>query len=324
MQMQQMQQQQMQQQQQQQQMQQPPQHMQHMQQQHMQQPGGGGDVAEEDTQPPPPPTKPEGAQFLKITSAENGVVTVAMNRAPVNSFSLEFFAELNEWLMWLSYDEACTAIIMTSAINMVYSAGIDIMELHNAKDERFAKFWTQFQEMWLILNSYPKPIIAAVNGNSPAGGCIMAMCCDYRIMARAPAGKPDKPYRIGLNETKLGIIAPPWVMNQLTYVIGSRKAEKMLQLGETPTADEALTLGLVDKVVEEEVVMEEAMKMANEMLKVSNEARWMSKDMMRRDLMQFFAGDDERRYDTEFFTQLLKNPEVQGNISKYLSRLQKK
>lgn len=92
--------------------------------------------------------------------------------------------------------------------------------------------------MWLILNSFPKPIIAAITGNSPAGGCIMAMGCDYRIMTSGPSSSgsssgatANRAYRIGLNEVKLGITAPAWVMPAYSYILGSRRAERMLQLG---------------------------------------------------------------------------------------------
>jgi 3,2-trans-enoyl-CoA isomerase len=294
--------------------------------QQQQQQGGAPPQGEdaEDQQPPPPPTKPDTMNFVTVDVTAAGVATIAMSRAPVNSLNLDFFEELNQWLMWLSYDDACKSVILTSALSMVFSAGLDITELQNPQPERFEKFWTAFQEVWMILNSYPKPIVAAINGNAPAAGCILAMCADFRIMAKAPAAHPEKLYRIGLNETKLGLIAPPWVMNQLTYIVGSRKAEKMLQLGETPTADEALAMGLVDQVVAEADVLTAAAKCAEGLSKVSNEARWMSKDMMRRDLMQFFANEEERRYDTNFFAQLLTNPEVQDNIGKYLARLGKK
>jgi 3,2-trans-enoyl-CoA isomerase len=290
----------------------------------MQQMQQQGEAEEEDQTPPPPPKKPEDSKFTKVDIGADGTAVVRMCRAPVNSFNLEFFTELADWFMWLSTDEsACKAVVLTSDIATVFSAGIDITELHEPQVERFERFWMSFQEIWLILNSYPKPVIAAVNGNSPAGGCILSICCDYRVMARASLKDPanPKPYRIGLNETKLGIIAPPWVMKTLAYTIGERKAEKMLQLGETPTADEALALGLVDRVVDEADVLEVALKEAAKFAAIPAEARWMSKDMMRRDLMQFFPSEQERLYDAQFFTSLVQNPEVAANVGNYLARL---
>jgi 3,2-trans-enoyl-CoA isomerase len=140
-------------------------------------------------------------------------------------------------------------------------------------------------------------------------------------MARSPKQHPEKHFRIGLNETKLGIVAPPWVMSGFAYTVGTRKAERMLQLGETPTADEALKLGLVDAVVEEDAVLSEAQKEAEKFIAIPNQARWMSRDLMRQEVLQFLRSEEERQYDVQFFQQLIKNPDVQKSIGTYLARL---
>lgn len=278
--------------------------------------------AEPPQEPPQPPKKPEGTpKFLTVETSDKGITTIMLNRGPVNSLSLEVLSELNDWLMWLSYTDETKGLVLSSKLSMVFSAGLDINELHKPKEDRFKQFWSCFQETWTVLNSYPKPIVAAINGNSPAGGCILAISCDLRVMARSPAGQPTKPYRIGLNESKIGMIAPPWVMNTFSYVLGSRKAERLLQLGETPTADEALAIGLVDIVVEEGQVLEVATKELEKFIAIPESARWMTRDMMRRDLVQFMSTEEERNYDVEFFWNMLQNPDVQGNIGKYLERL---
>lgn len=269
------------------------------------------------------PVKPTDSKFIQVETDAKGIATLKLNRAPVNSLSLEFFTEFNQWLLWLGSDEATRAVIITSALPMVYSAGLDISELYQPKPERMTRFWSAFQENWLILNSFPKPLIAAINGNSPAGGCIISLACDYRVMARCPKNQPDKLFRIGLNETKLGVVAPPWVMAGYSYVLGSRKAERMLQLGETPTAAEALAIGLVDLVVEEDEVLAAATKEAERFMTVPNQARWMSRDMMRQEVTQFLRSEEEREYDTQFFVQMMNNEDVQKSLGSYLARLSK-
>ncbi|KAL7698276.1 3 2-trans-enoyl-CoA isomerase mitochondrial precursor [Lotmaria passim] len=290
--------------------------------------GGRGDhpnsrgAEEADFEPPQKPT--EVPKFVKIHTNEKGITNVQMARGPVNSLSLEFFQELNQWMLWLGSNEETKAVIVSSAIPTVFSAGLDLAEVHNPKPERLTAFWQGFQEMWLIFNSFPKPIIAAITGNSPAGGCIIAMGCDYRVMARGPKDNTsaNRLYRIGLNEAKLGLVAPPWTMPAYAYLLGSRQAEKMLQLGETPVADEAQKLGLVDEVVvDEEQAMEAAYQQAERFLAVPQQSRWMARDMMRREYLQMLASDEERNYDTEFFTQFVQSPEVQKNLGNYLDRL---
>ncbi|CAJ1013826.1 Enoyl-CoA hydratase/isomerase, putative [Leishmania shawi] len=227
-------------------------------------------------------------------------------------------------MLWLGSNEETKAVVISSAIPTVYSAGLDLAEVHNPNPERISGFWQSFQEMWLIFNSFPKPIIAAVTGNAPAAGCIIAMGCDYRVMARGPKDNTNnnRLYRIGLNETKLGLVAPPWTMPAYAYLLGSRQAERMLQLGETPLADDAHKLGLIDEVApDEERTIEAAYKQAERFLSVPQQSRWMARDMMRREYLQMLASDEERNYDTEFFTQFVMNPEVQHNLERYLERL---
>ena len=79
------------------------------------------------------------------------------------------------------------------------------MSMYGRTDDELRAYWTHVQDMWLSLYMAPIPMIAAVNGAAPAGGCLMALSCDYRVMAQHPK------FNIGLNETLLGIVAPTWV-----------------------------------------------------------------------------------------------------------------
>lgn len=294
---------------------------------------------EEAFQPPQKPTEPP--KFITITEDEGGkrgIYTVSLARPPVNSLHLDLLQELNSWMLWLGSTEEVKAVILTSAIPTVFSAGLDLQELHRPQQERFISFWTAFQETWIILNSFPHPILAAITGNSPSAGCTLAMGCDYRIMARGPrsatpasssagAGTstppppPNRQYRIGLNECKLGLVAPAWVMPAYGYLLGSRRAERMLQLGETPTAEEALQLGLIDQVVEsDERVMDAAVRMAERFAAIPKPSRWMARNTMRQEYLDMLASEENRHYDTEFFSNLIGSPEVQGSLEAYLER----
>jgi 3,2-trans-enoyl-CoA isomerase len=93
--------------------------------------------------------------------------------------------------------------------------------------------------------------VAAIEGASPAGGCLLAMCCDYRVMS---VGKPQ----IGLNETQLGIVAPTWFAETFVNTIGHREAEKMLGLGLQVDASKAKSIGLVDEAAPLEEVLPRA------------------------------------------------------------------
>lgn len=278
---------------------------------------------EQDQTPPEPPKRPEEQKLVAVEENVDGtgVTVLKMKNKPVNSLSIELLSEINAWMLWLGAAEGVKGVVLSSDLPLVFSAGLDLKEFVDAKPDTFKVYWRTFQETYLILHTFPRPLIAAINGNSPAGGCILSLCCDHRIMARHPAGKEDKPYRIGLNETKLGLVAPPWCMQSLAYVIGQRKAERMLCLGETPTAVEAEALGLVDVVCDEADVLPNAIKEAAKMSTVNEEARWMTKDMMRRPLVELFASPEDREYDADFFASLATAEPVQQSLKAYVEKL---
>uniref|UniRef100_A0A8C5MBH5 Enoyl-CoA delta isomerase 1, mitochondrial n=1 Tax=Leptobrachium leishanense TaxID=445787 RepID=A0A8C5MBH5_9ANUR len=168
----------------------------------------------------------------------SGVAIMKLKNPPVNSLSLELLTEFSITIEKLEVDRSCRGVIfLTSAAPKIFSAGLDITEM-------------SVQELWLLLNGSNMVTIAAINGSSPAGGCLMAMCCDFRIMADNPK------YTIGLNETQLGIVAPFWLKDTITNILGHRLTEQSLQLGQMYTS--ALKIGLVDQLVPEDKVQSTA------------------------------------------------------------------
>uniref|UniRef100_A0A9J8DCC7 Enoyl-CoA delta isomerase 1 n=1 Tax=Cyprinus carpio carpio TaxID=630221 RepID=A0A9J8DCC7_CYPCA len=110
---------------------------------------------------------------------------------PVNSLSLHFLTEFAISLEKLKLYRSCRGVIITSTPPKVFSAGLDIYPEH------CAEFWKAVQDAWLKLYGSTKVTIATINGSRPAGGCLLALCCDYRIMT------DNRHYNIGLNEKQL-------------------------------------------------------------------------------------------------------------------------
>ena len=180
-----------------------------------------------------------------------------MQRPPVNSLSLEVLSSFAESLAEAESDPACRAVVLASASPTVFCAGLDITEMHEPKPERLHQFWHTLQEVWIKLSTSRVATIAAIEGHSPAGGCMLAMSCDWRVMALADPIK-GKPLTIGLNETKLGIVAPFWFADTMEYVVGARQTDLLLQTGALLTTEEALAVGLVDEAVAHDQVMSRA------------------------------------------------------------------
>jgi enoyl-CoA hydratase/carnithine racemase len=143
-------------------------------------------------------------------------------------------------------------LVLTSAVPNIYSGGLDLDVL--ARDppvspEDFSAYWHVFQQTWLDLRRLPIPVIAAVNGNAPAAGCILAVACDARVMVRSTSA--GKPAAIGVTAARAGFAAPPWVGADLGRLVGPAKADQLLQLGTLVPAEVAASIGLVDRLVDD-------------------------------------------------------------------------
>jgi 3,2-trans-enoyl-CoA isomerase len=123
------------------------------------------------------------------------------------------------------------------------------------------------QDTYLNLYGFTKPTVAAVSGAAPAGGCWLALQCDYRIIVDNPKAI------IGLNETQLGIVAPHWFSGPMVAAIGQRKSERLLQLGLLLPPQDALAAGLVDEVKPAEDVLAAAVAEAKKWAAIPAVAR---------------------------------------------------
>uniref|UniRef100_H3B2N4 Enoyl-CoA delta isomerase 1, mitochondrial n=1 Tax=Latimeria chalumnae TaxID=7897 RepID=H3B2N4_LATCH len=147
-------------------------------------------------------------KILVEMDKSTGVALMKMANPPVNLLNLETLTEFAISMEKLELDKDCKGLILTSSLSKVFTAGLDIMEMCGKSPEHVTEFWRAVQEMWLKLYGSNLVTIAAINGFSPGAGCLMALACDYRIMA------DNVKYSIGLNETQLGIVAPFWLVTR--------------------------------------------------------------------------------------------------------------
>ncbi|KAL4241127.1 dodecenoyl-CoA isomerase [Mactra antiquata] len=245
---------------------------------------------------------------------KTGVAVVQMNRPPVNSLNLEFLSDINNTLDKLHNDKSCRGLILTSSNNKVFCAGLDIMEMYQPQTDRLTEFWKTLQNVWMNLYGSRLATIAAINGHSPAGGCLLATCCDYRIMVQN--------FTIGLNETQLGIIPPFWFVDSMEGVVGYRQTELACQKGLMMTTDQASKIGLVDEVVTPEVVLQKAQNEMVSWLKIPDYARQLTKSQMKMpNINKLRARRDE---DVQHFVNFITKDSVQQALGFYIENLKKK
>jgi 3,2-trans-enoyl-CoA isomerase len=209
---------------------------------------------------------------------KTGVATVTLNRPPVNSLNLELLTELSNTLTELEKNK-CRGLMLTSSSNSVFSAGLDLLELYKPNLDRFKQWWSTLQQTWMKLYGTPYPTVAVINGHAPAGGCLLATSCEYRVMLNN--------FTIGLNETKIGMVAPDWFIASMKNTVGARQTELALTAGNLFTTDEALKIGLIDEVAaNKEEAISKAEKFLHRYDNVSPLARALTKQTLRKDAIQ--------------------------------------
>eukprot|EP00099_Drosophila_melanogaster_P007634 NP_001260304.1 uncharacterized protein Dmel_CG4598, isoform B [Drosophila melanogaster] len=254
----------------------------------------------------------------KLTTVEvndkTGIATLTMNRPPVNGLNLELLQDLKSSIDEIESNKS-RGLILTSSSSTIFSAGLDILEMYKPDKDRIRAFWTQLQDTWLALYGSSVPTAAAINGHSPAGGCLLATSCEYRVMV------PN--FTIGLNETQLGIVAPQWFMASFLSVLPQRIAERALNQGRMFTTEEALKVGLIDETANnKEEAIEKCVAFIGTFAKVNPLARSLTKQQFRAaDLQQLQNG---RKEDLEKFLFFVNQPAVQKGLGIYLEGLKKK
>jgi enoyl-CoA hydratase/carnithine racemase len=163
----------------------------------------------------------------------------------------------------------------------MFSAGLDVPLLLQLDREGIRGLWLGLYALLRTLARSPLPVVAAITGHSPAGGAVLALFCDVRIMA---AGD----WRIGLNEVQVGIPMPPVILYAMRRLVGARLAERLCVAGLLVPAAEAARIGLVDELVAPEQVVARAIAVAEELVALPPAAMLATRRTARADLCALF------------------------------------
>lgn len=184
-------------------------------------------------------------------------VVVQVNRPKaLNALNTAVLSEFVRVLGDLNARKDVTAVVLTGAGDKAFIAGADIAEMSSMSPEAALEFARKGQAVTKALEGLGVPVIAAVNGYALGGGCEMAISCDFIIASsKAVFGQP---------EVSLGLITGFGGAVRLAEFVGWPAARELIYTGRRIKADEALRMGLVNKVVEPEKLMTEALAIANE------------------------------------------------------------
>ena len=211
------------------------------------------------------------------------------------------------------------AVVLSGAPG-IFSAGLDVPHLMALGQDRQALHagWGAFFGAARSLAALRIPVVAALTGHAPAGGCVLSLCCDYRVMARSP--NPAKPFMIGMNETQVGLAVPEGAQQLMRRVIGPYRAERLLVSGSMVAADEALRLGLVDTVVEVDQVVPHALEWLSTLLALPRAPMLLTRSLARADLVRAL---EPQNLDLERFVDGWYDANTQAGLRALLARLGK-
>lgn len=220
---------------------------------------------------------------------EGQVYTLQLDRGTANALQTGMIKEITQVFKDLEQDSGCRAVVLTGKGNF-FSAGLDVIEIAAYNEAESTEFWLSFAEMMGCMLAFPKPLVAAINGHSPAGGAIMALTCDFRFMAE---GK----FRIGLNEMSVGIVVPDPIFDMYARVVGEKNAYQFLLEGKLLLPEEALDAGLVDAISPQEEVYTKAMEKAQALAKLEPKTYALTKRNMRKSLLDKFSDKENSYFD---------------------------
>ncbi|MDO9528483.1 MAG: enoyl-CoA hydratase/isomerase family protein [Syntrophales bacterium] len=216
-----------------------------------------------------------------IVSKDDSVATLTLSRGKVNALNESAIDQINSSLIELEKDETVKAIILTGQGNF-FSFGFDIPEFLSYSKDSFTKFLTKFTDLYTYMFLFPKPVVAALNGHTMAGGCMLATTCDYRIMVSGKA-------KIALNEIGFGSTVLAGSVEMLKYCVGQKNAQSILYGGSMYSAEEANQMGLVDRVSSQDTLMEDAGKVAHDLAKKDSAAFRSVKGILRKPVAEEMA-----------------------------------
>lgn len=189
---------------------------------------------------------------LRIARRE-GIALVYMEKARGNAIDEPFVQELADAAHSIDSDPGVRGVLLASSHPKLFSPGLDLVALVDYKREALEGFMTKFAAALWALYGLRKPVVAAISGHAVAGGCVLALTADYRVLRRDGA-------QIGLNEVKVGVPLPWTVAELLRASVPAQSLSKIALLGRNFAGEEALAAGLVDELADADGFEEACLK----------------------------------------------------------------
>lgn len=243
---------------------------------------------------------------------EDGILTLRLAHGKASALDVELLDALAAEL-----DAAVgtsRAVILTGT-GTIFSAGVDLHRVTREGGAYVERFLPVLSRLVKTLFAHPAPVVAAVNGHAIAGGCILTLAADHRLMARGGG-------RIGVPELLVGVPFPAAPFEVLRFAVPPDKIQALVYTGRTLVAEDALAHGLVDEVVAPESLATRAREVASALAALPAEAFRAAKSAFRSEALDRMERN-EKTLDRRVI-ELWALPETRERIAGYLARTLRK
>lgn len=237
---------------------------------------------------------------------------IRLARAPANALNQPLVVQLTNRLR-IAALESARAVVLSGAAGM-FSGGLDVPMLITLDWNELQRFMRAVLSLQHQLAVQPIPVVAAITGHCAAAAAVMAAFCDYRIMA---AGE----YKIGINEVSVGLCPGRIAYQSFRRLLGARYADQLVTRGEFILPDEALRVGLVDRVAPPDRVIPLAIEHAQSFLKLPPQALYETRRIARAELVTLC--EEATRDDSEQLHKRWFSDEAQQGLRLLAAKLSK-
>ena len=244
---------------------------------------------------------------------ESGIAVLTLRYGKANALDVAFCKALRKEFRRLAKSE--TRAVILAAEGKIFSAGVDLPRAAEGGRKYLRDLVLALDEMYEEIFYFPKPVIAAVNGHAIAGGCVLAACADYRLLASGTG-------RMGVTELLVGLPFPPFAFEVLRATTSPVHFPKFTASGETFDTAGALANGFADEAVSAERLIPRALEKARQLAAIRAEAFAANKLHMRITARQILKSDRGRI--TKRIMKVWEAKETAENIRAYVSRTFKK
>jgi enoyl-CoA hydratase/carnithine racemase len=188
----------------------------------------------------------------------DGIGEIILNSPPANALGDEFLEQLQESVRLATEAPDIRSVLFRSEVQGIFMAGADLKKMLERSREDLRQYMNRVRAILNDIEAMPQPTIAVINGHALGGGCELTLCCDFRFMC---GGKG----RIGLPEVNLGIMPAAGGTRRLPRLIGMAKSRDIIMMGAGLTGEEALGIGLIDRVYEPGALLDESRRFAGDL-----------------------------------------------------------